>query len=552
MTGRARTSSSGEMFAEYIDWRAEHPSDDIMTELLNAEFEDETGTTRRAHRERDPHLRHRRRRRRQRDHDPADRLGRQGARRAPRPAPRAGRRPVARSRTRSRSCCASSRRRRTSAATSPRDVELPRPDGAARAAPCCCSSAPPTATSGAIPDADRFDIHRDIGPHLTFGYGAHFCLGAALARLEGRIALDEVLKRFPEWDVDWSHAPSSRRPRRCAAGRRCRSFPRDARRADTRSRAGATTARSAASRPPRRANASSRPAPSCCTASRCGTGAALTVRARRRAGRRERAHGLPPLRQRARAARRGDGAARGARPGVDARRARARRRRDASPRGSSSTCRRSRSSRARRDDTTLAAAQPAPARRAARGGRRRSTADWSTATARVAAAMLDVLWSVASYERLVVDWELAPEERDPRRHLGHRLVEAAVRDRRRCPVPPCRTTGHDEGETMRAVVIGASSGLGAASGSGSPSGGPGRAARPPARSAGRGGRGSRAGPPPIRCDVTDEASCRGTRSRRPRPGSVASTRSCTPPASGRWRASRTSTPRPGGARSTPT
>ncbi len=49
---------------------------------------------------------------------------------------------------------------------------------------------------------DRFDIHRDIGQLATFGYGAHFCLGAALARLEGRIALDEVLNRFPEWDVD--------------------------------------------------------------------------------------------------------------------------------------------------------------------------------------------------------------------------------------------------------------------------------------------------------------------------------------------------------------
>ena len=38
---------TGEAFADYIDWRAEHPSDDLMTELLNAEFEDETGTTRR-------------------------------------------------------------------------------------------------------------------------------------------------------------------------------------------------------------------------------------------------------------------------------------------------------------------------------------------------------------------------------------------------------------------------------------------------------------------------------------------------------------------------
>jgi cytochrome P450 len=48
---------------------------------------------------------------------------------------------------------------------------------------------------------DRFDIHRK-GPHLAFGYGPHFCLGASLARLEGRIALEEVLQRFPEWEVD--------------------------------------------------------------------------------------------------------------------------------------------------------------------------------------------------------------------------------------------------------------------------------------------------------------------------------------------------------------
>ena len=34
------------MFAEYIDWRATHPSDDLMTELLQVEFEDETGTVR--------------------------------------------------------------------------------------------------------------------------------------------------------------------------------------------------------------------------------------------------------------------------------------------------------------------------------------------------------------------------------------------------------------------------------------------------------------------------------------------------------------------------
>ncbi len=56
------------------------------------------------------------------------------------------------------------------------------------------------------PDADRFDIHRDLGTHVSFGFGIHFCLGAALARLEGRIALEEALKRFPEWRVDHDRA----------------------------------------------------------------------------------------------------------------------------------------------------------------------------------------------------------------------------------------------------------------------------------------------------------------------------------------------------------
>jgi cytochrome P450 len=57
-----------------------------------------------------------------------------------------------------------------------------------------------------FPVGDRFDIHRQDGGHLTFSYGIHFCLGAALARLEGRVALEELLVRFPEWDVDLENA----------------------------------------------------------------------------------------------------------------------------------------------------------------------------------------------------------------------------------------------------------------------------------------------------------------------------------------------------------
>ena len=56
------------------------------------------------------------------------------------------------------------------------------------------------------PDGDAFDVTRTINHHLTFGYGIHFCLGAALARLEARIAIDEILQRFPEWEVDMDGA----------------------------------------------------------------------------------------------------------------------------------------------------------------------------------------------------------------------------------------------------------------------------------------------------------------------------------------------------------
>jgi cytochrome P450 len=51
-------------------------------------------------------------------------------------------------------------------------------------------------------DPDRFDVRRPIDHHLSFGYGLHYCLGAALARLEGRVAIEELLARFPTWELD--------------------------------------------------------------------------------------------------------------------------------------------------------------------------------------------------------------------------------------------------------------------------------------------------------------------------------------------------------------
>lgn len=194
----------GEMFAEYVDWRVHHPSDDLMTQLLTAEFEDEHGTTRRLTREEvltfvnllagagnettakligwaGKVLADHPDQRQQLVDDPAlvpdaveellrfEPPGFQNARYAV------------------------------------EDIEFSGGTVPAGSVVVCVMGAA-NRDDRRFPDGDRFDIRRKPTGILTFAYGIHFCLGAALARLQGRVALDEVLRRFPEWSVDEGRA----------------------------------------------------------------------------------------------------------------------------------------------------------------------------------------------------------------------------------------------------------------------------------------------------------------------------------------------------------
>lgn len=55
--------------------------------------------------------------------------------------------------------------------------------------------------SKVFPEPDRFDVGRQPNPHLGFGFGAHFCLGASLARMEARVAWEELLRRIPDYRI---------------------------------------------------------------------------------------------------------------------------------------------------------------------------------------------------------------------------------------------------------------------------------------------------------------------------------------------------------------
>jgi cytochrome P450 len=196
--------ASGAMFADYIEWRSKNPSDDLMTVLLNAEFDDETGRTRTLTRgevltytsvlagagnETTGRL-----------------IGWLVKVLAEHPDQR---RQVVDDRSLIPKVIDETLRFEPTGHASARyvmeDIEyhgttLPR--GSAVLLSMAAANRDPRRYR----DPDVFDIHRDDIQHLTFGYGLHYCLGANLARLEGRVALDELLQRFPEWEVELGDA----------------------------------------------------------------------------------------------------------------------------------------------------------------------------------------------------------------------------------------------------------------------------------------------------------------------------------------------------------
>ncbi len=195
---------NGDHFAEYLDWRADHPSDDIMTELLNAEFEDETGTTRTL--TRDELLTYLAVVAGAGNETTTRLIGWTGKVLADHPDQRQA---VLEDRSLLQNTIEEVLRYETPAPHMSRyvakDTEV---HGQVVKEGSIMMFLPSSANRDdrRFPDGDSFDIHRTIGQGLTFGYGIHLCLGAALARMEGRVALDEILNRFPTWEIDWDRA----------------------------------------------------------------------------------------------------------------------------------------------------------------------------------------------------------------------------------------------------------------------------------------------------------------------------------------------------------
>jgi cytochrome P450 len=210
MKVREGTVANGDMFAEYIDWRAKHPSDDLMTQLLQAEFEDDNGEKRTLTRE--EVLTYTSVLAGAGNETTGRLIGWLAKLLAEHPDQR---RQVVEDRSLVPRVIDEALRFEPTGHASARyvmeDIEYygrTIPAGSAILLLMASANRDPRRYS----NPDVFDIHREDIQHLTFGFGLHYCLGASLARLEGRVALEELLNRFPEWDVDFDNialAPTS-------------------------------------------------------------------------------------------------------------------------------------------------------------------------------------------------------------------------------------------------------------------------------------------------------------------------------------------------------
>jgi len=202
--------ADGRIYADYVDWRAKNPSDDLMTALLNVEFEDETGVTRKLTRKEVLHYT-------QvvagAGNETTGRLIGWLAKVLAEPPDQ--RREVERDRSLLTRAVDETLRFEP---TGPHVARYTIRDFEAYGTTVPAGSAMLLLFGSANRDPLRykdpvtFNLHRDNISHLTFGKGVHYCLGANLARLEGRVALDELLNRWPEWDVDYDSlklAPTS-------------------------------------------------------------------------------------------------------------------------------------------------------------------------------------------------------------------------------------------------------------------------------------------------------------------------------------------------------
>jgi cytochrome P450 len=191
------------MFAEFIEWRAEHPSDDLMTELLAGEIDEPDGTHRPL--TRTEVLSYTAMIAGAGNETTARLIGFMGQLLSDHPDQR---RELAADPSLIPGAVEESLRYEPPSPVQARYVAQDAehygrvvPEGSFM----LLLNASANRDEHQFTDPDRFDIHRR-GSHLSFGQGLHFCLGSALARLEARVAFEEVLNRWPDWEVDYANA----------------------------------------------------------------------------------------------------------------------------------------------------------------------------------------------------------------------------------------------------------------------------------------------------------------------------------------------------------